>query len=469
MSQNTKNPLLPSEFTCPHELSGLPENSAILVGFSGGADSSALLRMIHDYGKQTGAPVYAAHINHGIRGEEADRDEDFCRQVAKDLGVEIFVLRADVPALAKARGESIETAARDLRYEYFEKIMREHSIPILATAHNANDNLETVIFNIARGSGLGGVCGIPNSRPCGDGGVLIRPILNMTKEKILEYCESNGISFVTDSTNTDTDYTRNKIRGQIVPLLLEINSGAVENASRLCESLRADSLCLESMTQWFLDEMRDGFSVEAEKICGSPPSIASRALTNIYREISGGASLEYKHIKAIRGLAERAVPHSSVDLPGGIRAVIENRKIVFTDQPATKAETIDYTVDLVEGRNFISQTNCEIFMQTSQKKINIYKKAIMLYIDSAKICGKIYARPRKEGDRIRIRGMSKSLKKLMCEKKIPLELRSRLPVICDDCGIIAVPLIDVRDGAKVKNTNCEIMPEGTICLQFYLY
>ena len=122
--------------------------------------------MLAEHAKQVGSRIYAAHLNHGIRGEEADRDEQFCIEVAKDYGIRIFVHKADVPWLAKESGKSIELCARDVRYEFFSKVMRENSIPLLATAHNANDNLETVLFNLARGSGIAGLSGIPPKREC---------------------------------------------------------------------------------------------------------------------------------------------------------------------------------------------------------------------------------------------------------------------------------------------------------------
>ena len=163
---------LPREFTPPHLISGRPESASILVGFSGGADSSALLRMLYEYSRESGAQIYAAHINHGIRGEEADRDEQFCRETCDTLGIKLFVLRADLPAISRERGESLETAARNVRYEYFDSIMTEHGIELLATAHNANDNLETMLFNLCRGTSLSGMCGIPETRPCGGGTVI---------------------------------------------------------------------------------------------------------------------------------------------------------------------------------------------------------------------------------------------------------------------------------------------------------
>ena len=461
-----KNKNIQDKFTPPEELSGLPKDTPILVGFSGGADSSALLSMLVEYSKESGAEIYAAHVNHGIRGAEADRDEEFCRARADELGVRIFVCKLDVPALAASEGKSVETAARDARYDFFHQVMRENNIPLLATAHNANDNLETMLFNMTRGCGLGGMCGIPPSRKC-PSGTVIRPILYISRPEILEYCEERAIDFVTDSTNTDTDYTRNKIRAEIVPLLEEINSGVVANASRLSESLRADSLCLESMTNWFLSDLSEDMSVECEKVIGSPSAVANRALIALFSEVSGGETLEKVHVDAIRALCEKASPHSSLDLPLGVRAVIENKRLSFLP-PSLKKEdeaiVSDYEIELFDGNNPISQTKAEIVIGNSHKEINIYKKSIQFSFDSAKINGTIFARNRRGGDKIRTGGMSKSLKKLFCETKIPLEDRDRIPVLFDSDGIIAVPFVATRDGVRANGET-----ENTICVTVYLY
>jgi tRNA(Ile)-lysidine synthase len=284
----------------------------------------------------------------------------------------------------------------------------------------------------------------------------------MEKSEILEYCEKNSLSFVTDSTNTDTDYTRNLIRAKIIPIMQEINSGAVRNAQRTCENLREDSLCLESMAGWFVEELRDGYAVEVEKISGSPASVVNRALIRLFDEISGGKTLEQTHLNSLKELARKAVPHSSVSLPCEFEGVIEGGRLCLRKKE--KKEAIEYyETELFEGRNLISQTNSEIFIGNSQNAKNIYKKSTILYIDSAKIRGTLVARQRRAGDRIRIGGMSKSVKKLMCDKKIPLELRSRLPVICDEDGIIAIPLLATKDGAAAKNNN------NATVIQFYLY
>ena len=446
-----KQNIIPRSFKAPELLSGLDASEPILVALSGGADSSALLFMLAHYAKESNAKIYAAHLNHGIRGEEADRDEQFCKELASSLCVEFFSKKINVPAIAKQSGESIETAARRERYDFFDNIMRENQIKILATAHNADDNLETVLFNIARGTGLGGLCGIPNSRPT-KYGVVIRPILTMEKSEIISFCKNNGISFVTDSTNASIDYTRNKIRNQIIPVLKEINSGATKNASRMTETLKEDSLCLQSMADWFVEELGRDNSIELEKLCGSPASISNRALIVIYDKLSGGKTLEATHIKAIKELAKKGTPHSAVSLPDGIEAVVENGKLYFTQKNEKKAFEGDFEIILKNGENVISESCVDIFINSEQYSKNIYKKSILLSIASDKINGTLIARNRKAGDKILSGGMHKSIKKLMNEKKIDLSLRSRIPIICDDSGVIAVPFVAIRDGVGSTNT-----------------
>ena len=456
-------PLLPTGFTSPAELSGKPESTPILVAYSGGADSTALLYMLSLYGAKHGTPIYAAHVNHGIRGKEADRDEEFCRRFADSLGIKLFVKRADVPKLAEQSGESIETAARRVRYEFFDGLMRDNAIPLLATAHNANDNLETMLFNLVRGSGPSGICGIPPSRLCEYGSV-IRPILYMTRAEILRFCEQNGLEYVTDSTNTDTDYTRNKLRAEVIPRLVEINPAAAEHAASLSRALRADELCLTSMADWFLGDMRRDYSIECEKLCGSPEAIVSRALISLFREISDGEYLESSHVRALRELARRGIPHSSLSLPAGIEAVIEDGMLTLRHK-VEDTDTEPYCVPLCEGENVISQTNCKIVITSSQNTKKVYKNSILLSIDSAKINGSLYARERRAGDKLRTAGMHKSVKKLMCDKKIPLELRKRLPVICDGDGMIAIPALGPCDRVKVRQTT----DKGKILELYFIY
>lgn len=437
---------LPPRFSDGEELAGLPKETPILVGYSGGADSTALLHMLWQYRQLYGTPVFAAHVHHGIRGEEADRDEDFCRRFADSLEIPLFVLHADVPRLARERGESVEATARQVRYDFFDSLMRKEGIPLLATAHNARDNLETMLFHLIRGCGLGGMCGIPQSRRCAHG-TLIRPLLSVTREEILSYCQDHGLSYVEDSTNQDTEYTRNKIRSEVLPALLEINGAAEENAMRVADTLREDHLCLESMAELFLEELRCGDGLQTEKICGAPAAVVHRALRWLYEEASHGGSLTHAHVLSLCQLARVATPHATVSLPHGMEAVIEEKVLSFRPRQKKEAPPAFFQ-PLFEGTNEISQINCEIVMGRSHKRKNIYKKSILLSIDSATINGTLIVRNRLPGDRILSGGMHRSVKKLLCDQKIPTELRARLPILCDDDGILAIPDVLQRDGTK---------------------
>ena len=173
----------------------MPRKS-VLIGLSGGADSVALTHLLYQLGKKYGFSMFAAHINHCLRGDDAVRDERFSADFAKSLGIRFFSHKADVRAIAEKEKISEETAGRNVRYSFFEKVMSENGIECCATAHHRNDNAETIFMNFVRGSGVNGLCGIPVRR-----GAFIRPLLCLSRTEIESYCRENGLSFVTDGTN----------------------------------------------------------------------------------------------------------------------------------------------------------------------------------------------------------------------------------------------------------------------------
>ena len=251
----------------------------ILVGLSGGADSTCLLISLCELSKEFGFEVFALHVNHMIRGSEADRDENFAREVCKKYGVEFFCERVDVPFLSQKEGTSLELCARNVRYRAFEKVCLENGITHVATAHNALDNAETVLFNLVRGSGTRGLCGIPPKRKLCDGVTVIRPLIYAERCEIEEYLSQKNETFVTDSTNADTDYTRNYIRNKVMPLLKEINPCIEKSIQRTARLHSADERYL---------------SLEAEKnttddvlfLSDLNESILSRVVINLFRGVS---------------------------------------------------------------------------------------------------------------------------------------------------------------------------------------
>ncbi len=437
-----------ASFKEPHLLSGLPKKTPILLALSGGADSRALLHMLLSYG----APLSVAHVDHGIRGETSKRDREFCEALAREAGIPFYLLKTDIPALAKKNHTGLEEQARAERYRFFEELMQEHDIPILATAHNATDNAETLLFRMARGTGLSGLCGISPARSFG-GGMLIRPLLDMTKEEILEYCKAHSLNYVTDETNADIAYARNRIRHNILPEMNVLNKEAVRHISELCRSLNEDETFLESAAKKALneDQERSGEknSISLSLFKELPPALSQRVLTLLF----GEPPLSSKNREDVMTLASRATPHSSANLPHGRRALIENGRLLAVGRE--KAPTCDLPpISVGMGATSILDTKMLLVIDREESPHekwrsakNIYKNATTIYINSDRIKNGLFIRTRQEGDTILLHGIHKKLRKLQNEAALPLSLRSSLPLLCDREGILWAPLTALRDGA----------------------
>lgn len=440
-------------FILPTTLAGLPSDTPVLLGLSGGADSSALLHML----VRAGVRVSTAHIHHGIRGAEADRDEDFCRALAARCGVPIHVLHADVPAAARERHEGLEEAAREIRYAFFLRVMREHGIPILATAHNADDNLETLLLHIIRGSGTRGGGGIPPVRPLDETGrlVAVRPILTMTKDEILAYCEEHGLSYVTDSTNADVSYARNRLRAAVLPELRRINPDAAGAALRFCDALREDERYFDAQTEALLT----GNELCTDELAALPPALGTRVLIRTARR--AGAEPDRSHIKAMLDCI--AQDCGSVVLPGSVIARVGDGRLTYLrDEREKRARRTEdgypapACAPLRDGKNRLPGTSGTLFYAAGEEwtknSHKIYNSSTSVSLNIDRIKGSLFCRTRRPGDRILCGGMHKSVKKLLCDAHTPLPaaLRRALPVVCDGDGIVWVPYLPPRDGCKAS-------------------
>lgn len=466
---------IPNEFCDPHKALGLSPDAPMLVALSGGADSSALLHIMCLCREIVPFRLCAAHVNHNIRTEkysnEADRDESFCREMCKRMNVELFVLNADVPSLARERGESTETVARDVRYSFFRQIMHKEGINVLLTAHNASDNLETQIFNLCRGCTIKGISGIPRSRPLDrDGACVFRPLLDMSKSDILTYCENLSIEYVTDSTNFEQDYTRNRIRHKVIPELENMFGALSSASSRLASTAAEDDEFITSRAAEILSSLPSS-DIPLDVLESLHPALKRRIICLAYAELekkdshitasdksspdsTSACRLETVHIRSILSLASGAVPHSSVSLPGRICAKIEHGALIFSNEilPSEQPAACEYNIKLSDGINIIPHTDTAVVISDgadTAQVINIngeiYKLYTSAHIKNAKILP-LYARTRREGDIIHTRGMTKSIKKLHCEKKLPLCERHSLPLITDGDGrILYAPKCAVSD------------------------
>lgn len=423
----------------------LPEGAASLyVAYSGGADSAALLALMHEYAAGAHIPLTAVHVHHGIRGEEADRDAQACRAFCEENSIPLVIRYADVPALAEAWSVGMEEAARRVRYEIFEELIGGKEDAFLATAHSADDNLETVLFHMLRGAGTAGMGGIPASR-----GRYIRPLLGCTAREIREFCRAEGIPFVVDSTNADDAYTRNYIRGQIVPALCRITPSPQKAVGRMCELLRCDEDYLHGEAMRFLGEYAQGTGAPCDRLASLHDAVLSRALAILYENATGGrGNLTAAHVRDLCHLV-RGGRCAEMSLPGSVKARVYNGEIAFlSDTPEAPQ---DFLFPLTEGEHRFPEYGFGIgcFVNEGENfpfDKNIYKLAICMSLPFDTIQGKAFVRFRRPGDRYRFGGMTRSVKKLLNEAKIPPEKRAVLPVFCDDNGIFWIPGFPVRDG-----------------------
>lgn len=429
----------------------------ILAALSGGADSCCLLLCLCELGKKYGFSVGAIHVNHGIRGAEADRDENFAKSLCERLNIPFYCERADVPLLSKKLGISEELCARNVRYKLFEEYCEKHGFDCVAVAHNACDNAETVLFNLARGAALKGMCGIPAKRALGtEGAVIIRPLIYVSRNEIEDFLTELGQSFVTDSTNLSDDYTRNYIRHVIIPSFGKINSSFEHAVSRTVGLLKKDSDYLEKIAA-------ENDTDRLELLSTLDECILSRIIRNRFRRISSQMP-EEKHVSAlcdkIYSFSKNQLLKCSISFPDRKKAVIENAVLSFCEDDRSKEIPKSYNISLSEGINIIDGTDfAYLIVYKADFKIPeaithnneiIYKKYTTDYLYFDKIHDVLYARNRKPGDVIFCGNQRKSVKRLMCEKKIPENERHVIPMLCLGEDVVLIPKTARSDTIKKR-------------------
>ncbi len=429
------------------KFSMLENTDIIVVGFSGGADSTALLHALISLREELGFSVFATHINHCLRGKESDRDEAFVRDFCKKYDIDYEILKADIINGARNAGMGIEEYARKVRYENFEFLARKHGAKI-ATAHNLNDCEETMIFNLTRGSGLKGLSSIP---PVRDN--IIRPLIECTREEIENYCKENSLSYVTDSSNLTDDYTRNNIRHNIIPILKEINPSFDYSVLRCLTSLREDEEYLKTQADKLYNSVKLPFGFNAKLIKSAPNSLQYRVISRIIYEKTL-IMPERKHIELVKSI-----------LSGGKVQLMNKTDIVVRDDilyfifELKKQAVYKEEVNFINGSwknkgHIVKSKNVQLKLKTDciQK---VYKDLVLSTFDYDKIVGKLILRKREDGDKITLplRKVTKSLKKLFNELKIPPESRDSIAVLSDDIGVVWIEGVgcDLRV-APDKNT-----------------
>ena len=412
----------------------------VLCALSGGADSASLLVFLKELSAELGIEMCAAHLNHGIRGVEAKRDETFCVSLCEKLGITLEVGSADVPGEAKKRGMGLEECAREIRYEFLENAAKKLDCNKICTAHHADDNIETVLLHIIRGAGLKGLTGIA---PIRDN--IVRPLLTLRKEEIVSALDEIGIDYVHDSTNDETDYTRNYIRHNILPHIYKLNGSADKAFYRMCASLKADE---------------DFIAAEAEKVdknanrdtlASLPDAVLMRFIALRYADLMGAGRRPESNALWLISDAVRNGETVRYDITGGVTAFISHSGIQLEKIGNNKADGFFYRLKM--GENIISPIGYKILITTDKKVAdewkNIYKLSILWCVKFDKISNDgeatVFIRNRQSGDRYVFGGMDRDVRRQLINRKIPVQKRDSLPCFCTEkelFGVCGLPLAD---------------------------
>lgn len=423
----------------------LPDNTRVLCALSGGADSVCLLHLLLREGR--GLTVAAAHYNHGLRGAESDGDEAFCRALCGEWGVPFFSARGDVAAEAARLHLSVEEAGRRLRYSFLYDTAEAWGADCIATAHNRRDNAETMLINLSRGTGTAGLGGIPPRR-----GKLVRPLLDAGREEILAYLEANSVPHREDSSNRSDDYTRNRLRHGVLPVLEEIRPGFEGNALRAARLLRADEEFLTSLALEKARELWNGESMDAGGLAALPEPLSARVL-----RLAAAGELPERHtappddapaadtppalrerdVTALLSLCRSGGPSGELCLPGRRAALIGGR--LFLSVEETPPELAERTLPAC-GTLELPEAGLAVSIKTLPAGHQIQNSFNTFLFSSAKLCGTLMLTSRREGDRLHLlkQPEERSLKKLFINAGVPRRRRGLVPVLRDDRGPLAV-------------------------------
>ncbi len=419
----------------------------VVCAVSGGADSVALLCLLKELSTDMCFELLACHVNHLLRGDESTRDMEFVSKLCRELQVPLKTFECNISENAKKYGRSVEEQGRIERYKCFSDCLEGKNGKI-ATAHSLNDSIETIVFNLTRGTGLSGLCGIP---PVRDN--IIRPLINISRDEIEDYIKDIGASFVTDSSNLSCEYTRNKIRKNILPKFLEINPSFLDNMRQNIEVLREENDYLTDVCDDMLRKI-DSNAPKVSDLLLIKPAIRGRIIVELL--IRKGIVPNYKKINSIEKLIVdgKGIVYLSAD----IQVFIEDSRIKFEKKKtANRIETRPIVFGqeiLLGGNRRLITKHIERFSPENVKDLDM-KNAL----DCDKLVGVLVVRCRIDGEKIELlgRGITKTVKKLFYEAGISSDKRDEIAILADDLGPVWILGFGVASRVAVNNTTTSIL------------
>lgn len=418
------------------------------VGCSGGSDSIALLHYLAENQEKFDIEVVAIHVDHGIR-ENSYIDADFVRDKAREFGVRYYKFRVDAPKVAKEKGLSIETAAREVRYGVFKSLVQKGVVDKIALAHHVSDQAETILMHIFRGAGTSGARGMS---PISDG-VYVRPLLNTTKDEIIDYLNENHLDYVDDETNIDTSYNRNFVRHVIMKDIKSRWPNAEQAIVNFAKAVKEDDDYIQR--QVYADAI-----MQEEKLVKIPTSyfifddaLVSRIIFKAVRMLGITQDVEKKHIDAIKQLAVKSENGKRVFLPFEAIAVREYDYITIYDR---RREEVKFEEPLKPG-----EIDVPGFGKMVVKRVKDFTiKEGQILLDYRKVPKDAVWRFRQDGDVFtKFGGGTKKLKSFMIDKKIPSRIRDFIPVLASGNEVFAVAGYEISEKVKVEDVPTAYMIE----------
>jgi tRNA(Ile)-lysidine synthase len=417
----------------------IKSGDTVIVGVSGGADSLCLLHVLNALKGELNIKLFAAHLNHQFRGIEADKDAEFVEQTCIAWDIPYVIRTFDVSAYAKEQGLSSEEAGREIRYKLFDEVKESVNGHKIAVAQNSNDNVETILMRLIRGTGLEGLKGIDAVRD-----QIIRPLLDQDRQSIEEYCRQNGLEPRIDKTNLEPIYLRNKIRLELIPYLKQRYNPSINDAIiRLGQVVREENNYLEQQTQELLDRLGDikehSIAVKTESLKQLHPAMQKRLLRKAIESIVGSLNgYEYKHFQGIIELFDKSTG-AAIELPKDLKAYISYENLIISKKIENTDKKCYYKLKY-NYDNFIDEINemLRVKLINSKELPSIPKSIDTVYIDADKIKHELVLRNREEGDVFSPIGMkgSKKLKDYFIDKKIPREKRDQVLLLADGNEIV---------------------------------
>ncbi len=438
----------------------LKKGESVVVALSGGPDSTALLTVLFTIAPKMNLKLIVAHFNHRLRGRESAADEKFSRALAKKMDLHFFSGRMDKKR--KKKGISPEDFYRRQRYDFLDKVAKDNRAQKIATGHNMNDQAETVLLNLLRGSGLEGLKGFLPQRD----GKIVRPLMEISRQEVISFLKEAGISYRVDKTNQDDIHLRNKIRMQLIPYLKEnYNSKVEENLAQMAAILRNEDEFIKQHTAKRLQspaiqKSETGFLLKVNYVKKMPVAIRWRLFKKILEDLSPeNNGISFAHIVSVDDLVKKSNSGRKVILPMKLQARREYNHLVLEKQKTSSGQVVFKHALVIPGSTYIKEKNLVVKSRIIKKRNIDFGKRDVIYLDLDKVHLPVIVRNRREGDWFQPLGMAgrQKLKKYFIDHKIPPSRRDEILLFVDKLSVICIETMHLNERVKINPQTTNIV------------